>query len=467
MTRITWLDGLRGLAAANSVVRHAFYMEPKSVFGFLFRSYWAEPREANRHLIELPPFRLIFASSSWVTCFMVLYGVAISIPIIQSRNLPGDKHGSWIKVVSSQATGRVFRLYLPVFCISLLSNLLFFCGLVIHPQAIQMMKRAWDLQPLEAPWAHIKFSLWQLVHLTTFVRYELDIANTLERDDLEGVLNPQLWSIPVDFRGSLAVYFLLFVTGFWRPLPRRLFFTAVAFWWFFLGQWDLFAFTSGMCVAEHLYGNTEETKGAIRLSSDSEPSDRSIGSTVNQSWNKIQSSTAFNYLWKPSAFIGGLFLMSLPDDGPLGAEYHFLLDIPTSPWWTVTEIFNRCWTGLGATLVIITIANTKWLQYPLDSQLLQYMGRISYPVYVIHFAVYFSFKWPLQNLFWYIARGEGYPGSEAACLNKGALTFTWVGSLLTCITIMIILGDLFEKHVDAIARYAGKWFEQQVTEQPK
>lgn len=463
MTRITWLDGLRGLAAANSVLRHAFFMEPKSVFGLLFRSYWADPREANRHFIELPPFRLIFASSSWVTCFMVLYGVAISIPVIQSRHLPVDKDGSWVKVLCSQATRRVFRLYLPVFCVSLLSNLIFYCDFVTYPQAVEMMERAWNLHPLTAPWAHIKFSLWQLLHLMTFVRYDLDIANTMERDDLEGVLNPQFWSIPVEFRGSLVIYFLLLVTGLWRPVARRLLFILVTFWWFFLGQWDIFAFTSGLCIAEHLYGETEEAKGHIHLSSDSDPAaDHSFWKSINRNWNTIKLSTSFHYLWTNLSLLVALFLLSIPDDGPLGTEYQFLLAISISPWWTVSEIFNRCWTGLGATLLIITIANMRWLQYPLNSRPLQFLGRISYPLYVIHFAVYFSLKSPMQNLFWSIARGESYPGSEAACLHKGAFTFTWIGSLLTCFTMMIIVAVLFERHIDRMARQAGRLFESRV-----
>lgn len=449
MTRVAWLDGLRGLAAVNSVVRHSFYMEPKSVFGFLFRSYWAEPREANCHIIELPPFRLLFASSSWVTCFMVLCGAAISIPVVRARNhsIAVADRDSWVGRLCSQVTRRVPRLYLPVILVSILSNILFYYNIFTYPQAIEMMANAWNIQPMTAPWAHIKFSLWQVVHLMTFVRYELDIANTFVRDDLEGVLNPQFWSIPVVFRGSLIVYLLLLTTGFWSSESRRLTFIAVGIYWFLLGQWDIFAFTSGLCIAEYLYGEPggQNTKVHAQHSSSSVHMFCSYG---NQVWNMMGSFASFNSFWRMAFLAAGLFLLSIPDDGPLGAEYSFLNAFAFSPWWDRVEIFNRCWTSLGAALLIITIANTPWLQSPLNTRPLQFLGRISYSLYVIHFAVYFILKWPLQNLFWFIITSEWYPGSEEASKQVTAFKYAWTGWFLSGFAIMIVLADISERYVE-------------------
>ncbi|KAJ5118282.1 acyltransferase 3 [Penicillium atrosanguineum] len=54
MGRVLWLDGLRGVASAIVAVYHFKTYEPKAVFGFLASSYWDDPREENRRLLQLP-----------------------------------------------------------------------------------------------------------------------------------------------------------------------------------------------------------------------------------------------------------------------------------------------------------------------------------------------------------------------------------------------------------------------------
>ena len=61
MERTLWLDGLRGLASVCVALCHAVVFDSPSIFGFAYRSYWAEPPEENRRLIQLPPFRILFA----------------------------------------------------------------------------------------------------------------------------------------------------------------------------------------------------------------------------------------------------------------------------------------------------------------------------------------------------------------------------------------------------------------------
>ena len=56
--------GVHGIASVLVMIHHSKSSEPKSIVGFSTRSYWDEPAEENRRLIQLPPFRLLFNGPS-------------------------------------------------------------------------------------------------------------------------------------------------------------------------------------------------------------------------------------------------------------------------------------------------------------------------------------------------------------------------------------------------------------------
>lgn len=68
--RETWLDGLRGIAAAIVTWFHFTVGEMNTPY----RSFWAEPVDENRRLIQFPPFRLIFAGQAMVRLLFVVSG---------------------------------------------------------------------------------------------------------------------------------------------------------------------------------------------------------------------------------------------------------------------------------------------------------------------------------------------------------------------------------------------------------
>lgn len=149
MDRTAWLDGLRGIAAAIVATDHYFM---GAVFDNAFLSFWADPPAENRRLIQLPPIRIIFAAHAMVPFFLVISGYAISINLLRLRNRDG---GDFVHRLSSAVSKRIFRIYLPVMVIAIISQVLYFCNIyqwTFSEDVVQGRK------PWTSPWSHITYA---------------------------------------------------------------------------------------------------------------------------------------------------------------------------------------------------------------------------------------------------------------------------------------------------------------------
>ncbi|KAJ5157777.1 uncharacterized protein N7482_008877 [Penicillium canariense] len=101
MERTKWLEGLRGIAAAI-VAADPFFM---SDVWHPFVSFWTDPPEGNRRLVQLPPIWILFSAQGMVTLFMVISG-----PQFLAR-------------ASFAIVRRLLRIYLPVLVTASLAQL--------------------------------------------------------------------------------------------------------------------------------------------------------------------------------------------------------------------------------------------------------------------------------------------------------------------------------------------------------
>lgn len=120
MARTKWLDGLRGIAAAIVAFDHLFMSD----IWHPFVSFWADPPDMNRHIVQLPPIRILFSAHAMVTLFMVISGYAISVGILKDQNTP-----QFLPKLSSAIVRRLFRIYLPVLVTASLAQFLYFFDL--------------------------------------------------------------------------------------------------------------------------------------------------------------------------------------------------------------------------------------------------------------------------------------------------------------------------------------------------
>lgn len=456
MGRILWLDSLRGIASALVVIHHSKSSEPKSIVGFLTRSYWDEPAEENHRLIQLPPFRLLFNGPSMVALFMVISGYAISLPLLRCREDVGASNVGFFRRLCSAATRRIFRIYLPSIAILFLSELVYFCNVFPWKAADDWLG---GLKPLTAPWAHVQYVLSRIVHLLDISNHQVDINFDRNRPDMR-TINYQLWTMPIEFRGSCAVYLLILTFSFWKPQPRYLALVGVAMYWFYMGHWDLFAFVAGILLAERHVASESGPDREIALSYSSSPLE--IQEPITKAWNKFTEKIYLQRIGISVSFILGMYFLCMCGADRLAAEYRWLA-VARSPEWDNAEMMPRCWRSVGAVLVIYAISKSALLQRPLNSRPLQYLGKISFPLYLVHPTVYLALKWPVRDFSWWAVTRTPYPGTIEASKHALSFAMTWMGTMIVLDAVMVVASELWNRFVDMKCLVLARRFEKCVS----
>lgn len=431
MERTTWLDGLRGIAAAIVATDHYFM---GGVLDAAFVSYWTDPPEENRRLIQLPPIRLLFAAHAMVSLFLVISGYAISISLLQIRN---KNSGDFVRRLSSAVTRRIFRIFLPVFVITAISQLLYFCNLFQW----DFGNVTWGRQPWTAPMSHITFVF----------RYMVDNMNIIAFQGNPG-LNGQLWTMGLEFRGSCIVYLTILGLAFWKPQLRRIALGLLSAYWFYFGNWDVFGFLAGLYIAErrlieHTRTEEDEFKLPIHISTPG------LGS--------VAFSTILNYGY----FAFGIYLVCLSDDGFLPPGYQFLELIGSSRWDGHWEIVSKCWKTAGAAMVVHAISKSSTLQRPLNSRPIQYLGKVSFSLYLVHQAVYHLVRNPVIYTLWYLVTGTSYKdiGGGNASKQTVPFAFAWLVGFALITPVNLYVADLYTKYIDERCVRIARKIEKAIT----
>lgn len=449
--RTEWLDGLRGIAAAVVFIDHGFL----GAVHWPFRSYWAEPASENRRLMQLPPFRILFAARSMVALFFVISGYAISINLLRARRLKAaqlssNQNVSFHNRVGSAITRRIFRIYLPVLIIATVSQVFFFMNLFTWNFGASVQ----GLEPWTAPWRHVMYLLG----------YMADAINPLALQHNEG-LNAQLWTMPVEFRGSCVVYLLITGMAHWRPRTRFAALGMVTCYFLWYGMWDTFTFIAGLLLAELKVADEEN----CHYGDDGGQAGMELPLTQSSNTKKQQKKSASETGGRKglniAVFSLGAYFLCLSDEEVLPFGYNFLTPLQPYHWHSLDEFninwsSNISWKAIGAVLTIYGISNSSspsssskgysFLQNCLSAPTARYLGKISFSLYLIHQSVYHLWLMPIVNLIWSSLASSPYPGPiEAPEKNPFAFCMMWVGMFAILGPVTFWLADLYTRYVDA------------------
>ncbi|KAL4904369.1 acyltransferase 3 [Aspergillus multicolor] len=404
--RRQWVDGLRGIATFLVAFNHFFNGEIQSPY----RSFWAHPSSANRHLIQLPPLRLLWAKDAMVPLFMIISGYSISSNLLQTRNHSPSQLTAHIR---SSICRRPIRLFLPVLLLSVPSHLIYYLKGYSHGFKDKVTLQ---IQPGVAPWRHVGYLL----------EFLLDGLNSINLQYNEGI-NEQLWTMSYEFRGSCFTMLTIFIQAPWSPPARLVSLAALMLYMCWYAYWDLLSFVAGLFLAE--------------LETDSPPR---AGVRGEQSRGTFQALT----------FAAGVYLLCLPsatgmDDASYPVGYGYLRVLSTWHWtqWSPWLDTQRMLQAVGAVLFFAGTLNAPWLQRFLCTHPVQAMGRISFPVYLLHISVYQLWRAPLRDALWSLFTGEEYPSAE-----KGGAESLWV-FLVVYVLAGVVLGSVVIAAARAYVRY--------------
>ncbi|GJC96448.1 acyltransferase [Colletotrichum higginsianum] len=438
MERMRWLDGIRAVAAVSVSYNHYAMSE----FAAPYNSFWASPASENRRLFQLPVLRLPFAVHAMVPLFFLIGGYAMAHSCASARR--GD-YPAFSRYFQRTLVRRWLRLYLPVVPITVMAHLAYFAGITTRPFAEHVTR---GLEPWTAPARHVR-------HL---LDYLVDIAEPVNLAWHEN-FNNQMWTIPVTFRGSCVLYLTLLGCSLWKTPHKLAGMAVLAAYFMYHGYWDLFCFLGGAWLAEVVALVKEEHEWYV------------TGSPKLFSRRPASSRARLARAAKTLLFLGGLYLMCFEGDegtGEAHAGYRWLASLRSRRWAASApyefSVVRSCWHSFGGLMVVSVVATCPRVARPLETPVLQYLGKISFSWYLVHQLPPIILKDPLRNFFWTLLRPQDpvHPPMSEAVEHPWTLALGWTAAAGIIFFLTWISAHLYYQHVEEKSGVLSKRIEDWV-----
>jgi len=339
-----YLDGLRGWAAFLVVFYHS-------------------GKADNRPWLQLPFVHILDAGHSCVTIFFVISGYVLSYRILQLAR--EQQPAAILDTLASSVFRRWLRLYLPSALASLIVAIAMHVGFLPNPPTA--------LQPN---------ILLQLTHwFNDTVRASnpfADVRGHWHPDVFRTAYLDQMWTIPVEFRGSM-ILFVYSIGVIKTPAPKRMALTVLAITATYIwGVAWIGTFLAGMLAAD-ISLSQRSAVSASTLPSQTKKADQE--GSVSRTYTRRE------HIFYSALFTLSVFLLSQPD--VLGrpeepAIWRFLSSLIPASWTDGREYF---YVLPGAFMLIVVLDLYTPLQKPLLHRFSQYLGSISFGLYAMHLPI--------------------------------------------------------------------------------
>lgn len=437
ITSTSWLDGLRGVAAFIVVVYHNNLL----IYFFKYKSCKAWQHN-DPHLWRLPIFRLVCSGGAMVDIFFVVSGYALSYkPLTLARNRDFTKLNASI---TSSFFRRGIRLYLPVVFITFVNAILIYNEILDLPQ-IHAQKNFF-----------LQVHYW-LNDLTTGINpFTVDKYRT---DNMLGLhYEAVTWTIPYEYRGSIVIFALLLTLARARPLSRFFILLSVVLYTIAVGQWDMFLFICGsLCCEVHHYMN--QIKPVSIPTSATLP--RPILNEKDTNPRRVRTVTRnVMSVWVVFCL---LYVITIPD-GHFGVGdtpfYGAISTIMPASWNNLPDTGRFC-TCVTAVLLVLFLGQSQLFRRALSSRFPQYLGDISFAIYIIHFSLIKTMGLPLLEAIRSCRKRISPQVPVDSGLGGWIILFVYS---LVALPVLFWLGDLTEKYIDKKSVTLARWAETKLLE---
>ena len=396
-----WLDGLRGVAAL--IVSHYHFYE---IFFPSVQSGWGSS-EADHHLLQFYFIRILSSGNLMVSIFFIISGYVLSQRALQlARTRQNEK---LFEVLSSSVCRRWIRLMLPALASVFVSF------------AVKMCFS--DFRQKSSLIQH----LWQVCIDMYFLASPVRLSRYASR------YNKFLWTIQIEFMGSMLVYLLVLGLGRFRTSVRIAIVSALIFHGM-LGldpekhtEYLVALFPAGLLLAEL------DIIFAARKS------------YLGQTW------TDFFRIISYFTLAVGIYLGSHPkvmEASPGYVTLNRILPLHSNLWG-----YERLYLILGGFIIVGSINFSPILQRPFTSSFAQYLGDISFSLYVLHNCILLNICGPVMLRTVAIF---DFMGPEHLVLSYGCGIAL---GLVFIIPFTFWASDLFTRFVDVKSVKLAKDFE--------
>ncbi|TDZ44775.1 hypothetical protein CTRI78_v009326 [Colletotrichum trifolii] len=227
-----YLDGLRGVASLTVYLFHYSYLW----FPNLRQGYNSTPNDT--WLMQGNMIRVFHSGRASVTIFFVISGYVLSIKTLSM--IHKRQNEQVLNALAGSAFRRPFRLFLPI----ALST--FVIAMLCHNSIYQGDPSGERPPPAISPLSAQIASWWQdLVNIVN------PFAHIINRENMRGMMyNGHTWTIPVELQGSFLVFFLLLMFARAKRWIHIVSTAVLGYWIVTLGDWDKGLFIAGLLLAE-------------------------------------------------------------------------------------------------------------------------------------------------------------------------------------------------------------------------
>jgi peptidoglycan/LPS O-acetylase OafA/YrhL len=404
------LDGLRGFSAAIVVTYH----------WFLFFYNMNEGYRPGAEVVTNLPFVKFFTNGiAHVTIFFVISGYALSykpVKLIRER--------SWEKLyttLSSSIFRRYIRLYFPS-CFSMLClSILFWLGL--NEPGRKHIGEAWLGGAFYPGQPTSLYNALQIFVITVSRLSNVWSWGTYRPMELDS----NMWTILIEFRASMVLFLVLFGVGRCPRLIRVGLIFLVTSWALFHGTWEVVLFMIGSLLADF-----DLAKDDNRIASD----------PPSKPWPE--------HYWTLLVLLGVYFASAPPNMAQDALGYGWMANTaatiyPGDPHWFP-------WT-IGGTILVFCATKPNLFQRFLISAPIQYLGHISFAMYIVHGELVRFFAYNLVPFLWMIFGHDS---------TFGYLLSAIVGYLIIWV-FLIPISDVFWRYIDASSIRIARWVEIKCT----
>ncbi|KAF9879906.1 hard surface induced protein [Colletotrichum karsti] len=464
--------GLRGVAAFLVVCHHW------SLLTFSMRIHKGYGSDAQPLFVQLPIVRL-FVSGYWAVCvFFVISGFALSYKPL--KLLHQKRQADFAIAAASAAFRRFIRIFGPPIITTFLIALMVYNGWFENKG-----KTASGTPSLRPPKGETLSD--QLRHwLMSTIGFADPLSRNLHRGD-NYIYDPVLWTIPIEFDCSLVIFMAHIAFSRLSSRARLFFHVFIAGYALYLARWEFFLFLAGLLCADvhfHLQSVSQETSyedgdmenlplwskpwrrdsfTRFQYAISSSPTLTRLSQSLpwrRDSFTRFQSAVfrtsgpAFPVLKAfigIVSFFGALWLLSCPhltNDAAITPGYKTLAAMAPSQFPQA----DKFWIPLGAVILVFAVDRTPILQRLFTNRFTQYLGRISYAIYLVHGSLLWLYGWPLIAFFMPLT-GSGTNAQYGWGVFLPTICF---------FPVVICVADFAQRFVDAKMVSFSVWFEKKL-----
>ncbi|KAK2034738.1 acyltransferase [Colletotrichum zoysiae] len=443
-----WLDGLRGISALFVVCHHwsLVVMPVELRRGFM--------TDDHPMFLQLPIVRLSVTGLSAVCVFFVISGYALSYK--PAKLTAQAKSVDFLTAMASSVFRRYLRLFLPTMATTLvIACLAYFRLFEVAPVPNQAV--VWPRPPVLDTFFDQIRSWWAQFG---------SLSDPLTRDFMRGTrftYDPVLWTIPCEYEGSLMVFLTHVAFYRLRPWIRVLLTIFIVAYSLHSGYWQYFLFLSGLCIATlHFHGQDrhgvrEPASLTLPLTSTTltlESFRPSFFSLVASGKNNIR-----NTAIQIGSFLGALWLLSYPEGTPSIAPGYRTIFSLTPAAFGGGEHF---WIPIAAVWLVFTVDKSPVIQPLFTNRYVQYLGRISYSIYLVHFSLIWLYGIHLIRLCAAITGTPFVANSASVSWAVSAILAT-----ILFLPVTIAVADFVQRYVDVQSVRFSAWLESRVVSRAK